>query len=206
MSPFLSTRRVFLQSALSLAAYSKESKPWNIVFILADDLGWSDLPAYGGDFAETPNIDRLAASGLRMTQAYSASPVCSPTRASILTGKAPARLGMTTWHESAASPPRDRRLIPPVAEENLPLSEKTLSKLLHEKGYRTAHIGKWHLGTAGYYPEAHGFDVNIGESFWGAPETYFYPYRGQHHFNEYRYVPHLELGKPGEYLTDRLTD
>ncbi len=182
------------------------SKP-NIIFILADDLGWADLGAYGADLHETPNLDRLARQGVRFDHAYSASPVCSPTRASIHTGKHPARLQMTIWRESARTPPLKNRLVPPVVEENLPLSEITLAEVLRDNGYRTAHVGKWHLGNAEHYPEAHGFDVNIGGSVWGAPQTFFYPYRGSRLYGgEYRYVPGLAGGKPGEYLTDRLTN
>ena len=124
-----------------------------------------------------------------------------------MTGKHPARLHMTIWRESAAHPPRNRKLIPPIAVEDLPHEETTLAEVLHEAGYLTAHVGKWHLGGAAYYPETHGFDVNVGGSLWGAPQTFFYPYSGAGTFgSEFRYVPHLEFGSPGEYLTDRLTD
>ena len=183
-----------------------ESKP-NLLLIVADDLGWSDLGCYGADLHETPNLDRFAEQGVRFTQAYSASPVCTPTRASILTGKHPARLRMTIWHEAAANPPQDKPLIPPVAVGNLPLEETTLAEALREAGYRTAHFGKWHLGAATHYPENQGFDLNVGGTLWGAPPTFFYPYRGLFgSIKEPRYVPRLEGGKPGEYLTDRLTD
>ncbi len=181
-------------------------RPWNIVFILADDLGWSDLGCYGADLHETPNLDRLAARGVRFTDAYAAS-VCSPTRASIMTGKHHARLHVTVWYESAASPPRNRRLLPPVTVANLPHEEVTLAEVFQGAGHLTALVGKWHLGDARYYPETQGFDVNVGGTFWGAPQTFFFPYRGAGAFgSEFRYVPHLEMGKPGEYLTDRLTD
>lgn len=178
----------------------------NIVLILADDLGWSDLGCYGADLHETPHLDRLAGEGLRFTDAYTA-PVCSPTRASLMTGKHYARLHMTTWYEASQDPPRDRRLIPPVTVGNLPHSETTIAKRLQAAGYLTALVGKWHLGDAIHYPETHGFDVNIGGTLWGAPNTHFYPYRGSGRFGgEFRYVPHLEGGHAGEYLTDRLTD
>ena len=104
--------------------------PMNVVFILADDLGWADLHCYGSEYHETPNLDRLAESGVRFTQAYSASPVCTPTRASIMTGKHPARLHMTIWHEAAPNPPKNRKMIPPVAVANLPLGEYTLAEAL----------------------------------------------------------------------------
>ncbi len=178
----------------------------NIVIILVDDLGWSDLACYGADLHETPNIDRLAAEGVRFTDAYSASPVCSPTRASIMTGKHPARLHMTIWHEGSLEAVRDRELIPPQTVANLPHSEVTVAEVLKNDGYATAHVGKWHLGAAGYYPETQGFDVNIGGTFWGAPPTFFYPYRGAFGSRrELRYVPGLTGGRKGEYLTDRLT-
>lgn len=188
-------------------AFGQGRRKWNFVFFLADDLGWSDLGVYGADLQETPNLDRFAAGAMRFTQAYAASPVCSPTRASIMTGKHPARLGMTIWHEGAVSPPRDRKLLPAPSVENLPLAEITIAEVLRDAGYATGHIGKWHLGTAPFYPEAQGFDINIGGTFWGAPNTYRYPFRGWGRGRqEFRYVPGLGAGKPGDYLTDRLTD
>jgi arylsulfatase A len=177
----------------------------NIVFLLADDLGWSDTAVYGGDLVNTPNLTRLAKSGVRFTNAYSAAPVCSPSRASLLTGKYPARLHMTTWYEASQAPPTNKKLIPPTTVGDLPLSETTIAEVLQSNGYLTAHIGKWHLGSAGYYPENQGFDIDIGATFWGAPSTHFYPYKGTYWDGEPRYVPHLEWGKPGEYLADRLT-
>jgi len=178
----------------------------NFVFILVDDLGWADLGCYGADLHETPNIDRLARQSVRFTDAYAAAPVCTPTRASIMTGKAPARLNMTIWHEASANPPQHRKVIPPVVEGNLPQEEVTVAEVLHDAGYRTMHVGKWHLGDAAHYPENQGFDVNIGGSFWGCPATFFHPYRGRFGRDELRYVPGLHGGRTGEYLTDRLTD
>ncbi len=185
-------------------AAEKRSVP-NIVIILADDLGWSDLACYGSTVHETPHLDRLAQRAVRFTDAYAAAPVCSPTRASLMTGKFPARLHITIWRESAKEPPRNRRLLPPVTVADLPHSETTIAKRFQAAGYLTALVGKWHLGDAAHYPETHGFDVNIGGTQWGCPATYFYPYRGVFD-REYRYVPHLEFGREGEYLTDRLTD
>jgi len=180
--------------------------PLNVVFILADDLGWSDLGCYGADLHETPHIDRLAREGVRFTQAYAMS-VCSPSRAALLTGRHPARLHMTTWREAASSPPRDYKLVPPRTVGDLPTSELTLAKRLKEAGYYTFHVGKWHLGDAEHSPETLGFDLNIGGTHWGAPATYFYPFRGPSGTSrEFRYVPGLGPGKPGDYLTDRLTD
>ncbi len=183
------------------------AQPPNIVLILADDLGWADLGCYGSDLHLTPNIDALARNGMRFSQAYSASPVCSPTRASILTGKHPARLGMTIWREGSLAPPdRKRALIPPPSVPDLPPSEITLAEALKQRGYLTAMVGKWHLGDADHAPQSNGFDINIGGTHWGAPQTFFYPYSGSKRFGgEFRYVPGLEFGREGEYLTDRLT-
>ncbi len=195
---------VLLISALAASAGLAAERP-NIVLIVADDLGWSDLACYGSDFHETPRIDGLASEGVRFTQAYAASPVCSPTRASILTGRHPARLKMTIWREAARTRGR-RKLLEPLVLDSLPLSERTLAEILHDHGYYTAHIGKWHLGRAEAYPQPHGFDVNIGGTLWGAPQTFFYPFRGDQYFRDWRYVPDLEPSQPGDYLTDRLTD
>jgi arylsulfatase A-like enzyme len=211
------SRRTFLKYAcgiagaafVSPAALCKDEpqRRVNIVFILVDDLGWADVGCYGSDLHETPNIDALARQGMRFTDAYAAAPVCSPTRASILTGKYPARLHMTIWYESSASPPRNRKLIPPVTQGNMPHEQVTIAEVLKKAGYLTAHVGKWHLGNASHYPETQGFDVNIGGTFWGAPTTFFYPYGGPSRWGgEFRYVPDLDFGHEGEYLTDRLTD
>ncbi len=201
----MNRRQFFFSAASALAAPAR--RPLNFVFFLADDLGWADTTPYGSDLHETPNLERLARESVRFTHAYAAGPVCSPTRASIHTGKCPARLGITIWRESARTPPRNRRLIPPMVEENLAHSEASIAKILRQAGYLNAHVGKWHLGNAEHYPETHGFDVNIGGTVWGAPATFFWPYSGgQLYGGEYRYVPGLQGGKPGEYLTDRLTD
>lgn len=191
--------------AFSCVALADEGLP-NVVFILADDLGWGDLGCYGADLHQTPHLDRLAREGVRFTQAY-AMPVCSPTRASILTGRHAARLHLTIWREGALEPPHDQPLIPPSAIADLPTSEVTLAEVLKEAGYLTFHVGKWHLGDAAHSPETQGFDLNIGGTHWGAPATYFYPFSGPYGSSrEFRYVPGLGLGKPGDYLDDRLTD
>lgn len=178
----------------------------NIVFILADDMGWTDLGCYGADLYETPHIDKLAGNGVRFTDAY-AMPVCSPTRAALMTGRHAARVPMTIWSEGSLKGPQNRKLLQADSLHSLPHSETTLAKYLQQAGYLTALVGKWHLGDADHYPETHGFDVNIGGTHWGAPQTFWWPYRGTGRFGpQYRYVPHLEFGSPGEYLTDRLTD
>jgi len=170
----------------------------NLVLILIDDLGWRDLGCYGSDFYETPNLDRLAAEGMSFTDAYAACPVCSPTRASILTGKYPATVGVTDWIDwGFGIHPCRGRLIDAPYINRLPLEEKSLAGALKEGGYNTWHVGKWHLGGDPYLPENHGFEANIGGCHWGSPHNgYFSPYD----------IPGLENGPLGEYLTDRLTD
>ena len=124
------------------------NKP-NIIFILTDDLGWRDLGCYGSDFYETPNLDRLAAEGLTFTDAYASCPVCSPTRASILTGKYPATVNVTDWIDSEkwVHPARGKLIDAPYID-HLPLAETCLAEALKEGGYHTWHVGKWHLGQA----------------------------------------------------------
>ena len=191
---------VFLFSLLPLVvlAAPESAKPParpNLVFILADDLGWSDLGCYGSTFYETPHLDQLAAKGMRFTDAYAACSVCSPTRASILTGKYPARLHLTDWLPGRPDRP-DQKLKRPVILDHLPLEEVTLARALREGGYRTGFIGKWHLGGPDFFPEKQGFDLNVGGCAQGSPPSYFSPYR----------IPRLTDGPKGEYLTDRLTD
>ena len=167
----------------------------NFLFILVDDLGWSELGSYGSRLAETPNLDRLAASGIRFTDAYASCPVCSPTRASIMTGKYPARLNITDW--IPGSDPKDKKLLGTVDREELPLEEKTIAEALREHGYKTFFAGKWHLGSDGFFPEDQGFDINQGGHHIGQPPGgYYSPYSN----------PKLEDGPEGEYLPDRLTD
>lgn len=183
----------------------------NFVFILVDDLGWTDLGCFGSDLHETPNLDRFANESMRFTNAYSAAPLCSPTRAALMTGKHPARLNMTTWFENSGihEPNENQKLISPTTIGNLPLNEYSLVKAFKDAGYFTAHVGKWHLGDAVHFPEAHGFDINIGCTAWGAPLSYWYPFKGQRNANEYRFIAGLEdLSGNNEntYLTDRLTD
>lgn len=161
-------------------------------------MGWKDIGCYGSSFYETSNLDRLAAEGMLFTDAYAACPVCSPSRASIMSGKYPAALGVTDWIDNSGNfhPCRGKLIDAPYIKQ-LPLEEKSVAKALKEGGYNTWHVGKWHLGKRPYYPENHGFDVNIGGCFWGHPNTgYFSPYG----------IETLEEGPDGEYLTDRLTD
>ncbi|MFP4378097.1 MAG: sulfatase [Spirochaetales bacterium] len=169
----------------------------NILFIMIDDLGWRDVSCFGSEFYETPNVDALAAEGMRFTDAYASCPVCSPTRASILAGKYPATLGLTNYIDWRYDlHPRKSRLIDAPYIRHLPHSEKTLATSFKESGYDTCHVGKWHLGGPDFYPDRHGFDENIGGCEWGMPMNgYFAPWG----------ISTLEEGKPGEYLTDRLT-
>jgi len=166
----------------------------NILFILIDDMGWKDLACTGSEFYETPNIDRLAREGMRFTDAYAAAPVCSPTRASLMSGKYPARLGVTNYIGAGTE---KGKVIGTPYVPYLSRDETSVAKALLEEGYRTLHVGKWHLGGQTHLPEEHGFEVNVGGGHWGAPkEGYFSPYG----------MPFLEDGPEGEYLTDRLTD
>lgn len=172
------------------AAGKRAEKKLNFVFFLIDDMGWKDLGCYGSTFYETPNIDSLAAEGMRFTDAYAACPVCSPTRASIMTGKYPARLNLTDYLVGK----RRGKLIPADYIRYLPLEEVTIAEALKKAGYDTCYIGKWHLGWL-RNPEKQGFDVNIGNRG-GAAVSYFAPYRSTI----------LKDSPKGEYLTDRLTD
>jgi arylsulfatase A-like enzyme len=170
------------------------SKP-NILFILVDDLGWKDLGCFGSSFYETPNIDRLAGMGARFTQAYAAHPVCSPTRAAIMTGKHPTRLKITDW--IPGQNPKGKKLVGPSDRHALPLGEITIAEALKKQGYKTFFAGKWHLGDQGFFPEDQGFDINKGGHHKGSPPGgYYAPYNN----------PKLEDGPEGEHLTDRLTD
>ncbi len=182
----------------------------NIVVIMADDLGWRDLHCYGNERIDTPHLDQLAREGMRFTDAYAASPVCSPTRAAMMTGQAPARLRLTNHAPGHADgfSLEDSDLAEAENVRNLALSYVTIAERLREANYATAHVGKWHLS---YYPrkedptgenemrlrpEHQGFDLNIGGCDRGGPPSYFSPYR----------IPALEDGEEGEYLPERLAD
>ena len=187
------TRRGFLAGAAASLAAQQRTPP-NFLFILVDDMGWRDLGCQGSAYYETPNIDRLASQGMRFTNAYAACPVCSPTRASILTGKYPARLGLTDWIPGRAQWATSRLLKPQFRQE-LPLEEVTIAEALAPLGYASASIGKWHLGGVGFEPEKQGFGLNVAGTQRGAPQSYFGPFS----------LPNLEGGSKEEYLTDRLT-
>lgn len=171
---------------------SERNRQPSFVFFLVDDLGWMDIGANGSSFYETPNIDQLADEGVRFTQAYAGSPVCSPTRASILTGKNPARIHLTQWIGGPGNPDYER---------NLPLDEVLFPELLKEAGYKNIFLGKWHLNNrrneGTHWPDKHGFDINVAGHFRGGlyiKNKYFSPWD----------IPNLENGPDGEYITDRL--
>ena len=185
---------------------AQEQKP-NVLLILCDDLGWADLGCYGADLHETPALDQLAANAIRFTQAYSAAPVCSPTRAALMTGLHPAKIPITIWSEGATKPDQSRKLLPGFSLDHLPQRYETLAEKLGKQGYRTALVGKWHLGDGDNAPETQGFEINVGGTRWGAPPTFFWPFKNNTRFrNEFRYVPGLDFGKQGDFLTDQLTD
>ena len=145
---------------------AKSAQP-NFVFFLVDDLGWMDLGCYGSAYHETPNIDALAKSGVRFTNAYAASPVCSPTRAAIMTGQYPSRVDITDWIPGANA--KNPKLIAPEDRDNLALNEVTLAESFRDKGYQTFYAGKWHLGDEGHLPQDQGFDINKGGHHKGSP-------------------------------------
>jgi arylsulfatase A-like enzyme len=190
----LASGLLVLAGPLAVAA-AQNTRP-NIVFILADDLGITDIGAYGAKFYETPNIDRLFADGMRFTNAYTPVSICSPARASVMTGRHPLKLGMWNHHH------------------HMPPDSVTVAHRLKDAGYATWHVGKWHCGgpASNTLPQQMGFDVNIaGWEAW-APATYFWPYKRDRNRPIEKVptrsrVPGLEEGgREGEYLTDRVTD
>jgi len=180
--------------------FSAETKSKaNVLFILVDDLGCMDIGANNpGSFYETPNIDSLARRGMRFTSGYAACPVCSPTRASLMTGRYPQRVGVTDYI-GAAQPERwkrDTRLLPAGYSMKLGLEETTMAEAFRQEGYKTFFAGKWHLGPKGFWPGDQGFEINKGGCGAGMPKSYFSPYGN----------PMLEDGPAGEHLPDRLAD
>ena len=192
----------FLLPALVLLAsvlHAAPRKP-NVVFFLADDFGQRDPGSYGSTFYETPNLDRLAREGARFTNAYAACPVCSPTRASIMTGQWPQRTGITDYIGAPLTPEqwkRNTKLRPAPYADRLALETPTLAKAMKAAGYATFFAGKWHLGPEGWLPTDQGFDINMGGHAGGGP------YGGKKYFSPYgnRYLPD---GPEGEHLPDRL--
>ena len=183
-----------------LLSFKVLSKP-NVLFILIDDMGWMDLGCQGNKNLHTPNIDNLAKEGMRFTDAYAPAPVCSPTRAAIITGQSPARLQITNHlpHQDRFTP-KGSKLLPAKMFNHLSLESETLAeRLKKDANYATAFIGKWHLYTGRdkkYNPLNQGFDINIGGCSYGGPPTFFDPYR----------IDFLPDRKEGEYLPYRLAD
>lgn len=182
------------QSCTSDKIKPQSEKP-NVIFFLVDDLGWRDVGCFGSSFYETPNIDRLASEGMKFTNAYSTCHVSSPTRASIMTGRYPASINLTDWLPGRGNHPF-QKLLNNVTNQQLPMNEETVAETLRNNGYKTAIIGKWHVGMGEYGPMKRGFDMHIPSQYEiGWPKSYHYPFN----MNGYE-------GNPGEYLTDRLTD
>jgi arylsulfatase A-like enzyme len=184
----------------------KEANHPNIIFFLVDDMGWMDCTVNGSQYYETPNIERLAKRGIVFTNAYAANPLCSPTRASIMTGKYPHRFHLTT--PAGHLPPNPdvplmkengaawNKVVCPDSRTFMPLEEFTIAEALKTEGYTTAHMGKWHLGHEAYWPEHQGFDLNIAGGNYPGPPSYFSPYKNVK----------LPDGPEKEYITDRLTN
>ena len=186
----------FLNMLLFYSMTTHADKQTNFLFFLVDDMGWADIGANGSKFHETPHIDRLAKSGMRFTQGYAAGSVCSPTRASIMTGKHPVRVDITDWIPGQSNRPSNP-LLHPEDQHSLPLKEVTIAEALKQHGYQTFFAGKWHLGKEGEWPTDQGFDINIGGHHRGSPPGgYYAPWTN----------PALKAKKEGEYLTERLTD
>ncbi len=187
-------------------ALAQDAPRPNLVFIMADDLGWRDLGVYGSDFYETPHLDRLAARGLRFTNAYAASPLCSPTRASVLTGQYPGRIGMTAPHghlpkvvlKASPSPAAEPkyRATSNISVSRLANEYRTYAEDLRDAGYATAFLGKWHLGFDPYIPENQGFDFVVGGGGYPGPRSFLSPYN----------MPEIPDGPAGEHISDRMVD
>ncbi len=202
--------RLLVFSFIFVYFSSLAEKPLNVVFFLIDDLGWMDIGANGSNYYKTPHIDQLAREGVRFTNGYAACNVCSPTRAAIMAGKYPARLLLTQWLPSGRWDAEKNKLQEARYLSNLPLEEFTVAEALREGGYKTAFMGKWHLGPLPYYyPEHQGFDINVAGRDYGAPGSYWYPFEGSWR------IPTTDLkvfkespieGKEGDYLTDRLME
>ncbi len=173
----------------------------NIIMIVADDMGWHDLAVYGNDFIETPHLDSLANAGVRFTDAYAAAPLCSPSRAAIMTGLHPITVDITEHiHGNRPAGPKQKLQTPPIAQ-NLDLEYRTIAEMLKDQGYTTGFIGKWHLGGGKHEPQHQGFDMNIAGSYNGLPSSFFYP------FFRMGEKPEIQNdSQEGDYLTDVLTD
>ena len=190
-------RAILVLLFCSVLSATAAEKP-NFVFFLVDDLGWADVGVNGSKFHETPHIDALAESGMRFTNGYAAASICSPTRASIMTGRHPVRVNITDWIPGQdVDPKRGDRFLKVEDTNELALSEVTIAEVLKQAGYATFFAGKWHLGDEGHWPEDQGFEINIGGHDRGSPPGgYYAPWKN----------PRLEAKEKGEYLTERLTE
>jgi arylsulfatase A-like enzyme len=187
-------RILFIFPLIALSVTAK--KKTNFVFFLVDDMGMMDLGTYGSTFHETPNIDKLAKTGMKFNYGYAACPVCSPTRASIMTGRHPVRVDITDWIPGSSNNKKNK-LLHPEDRDNLALEEITIAEELKGHGYQTFFAGKWHLGNEGHWPTDQGFDINIGGHHRGSPPGgYYSPWTN----------PVLKSKKKDEYLTERLTE
>ena len=196
----------YLLFTISLMNCQSPKQLPNFLIILVDDLGSQDVGCYGQEYIQTPNMDQLSQDGMQWTNAYSACPVCSPSRAALLTGKSTASVHFT-GHITAIGKhryPENSRIFPPDDLMYLPHEEILISEALKPLGYKSINIGKWHVGHEGYYPTDQGFDENIGGWTHGSPPSHFYPYKSEKKWNAS--IPTLHGGNEGEYLTDRLTD
>jgi arylsulfatase A-like enzyme len=184
--------------------HNQSNRKPNIVFILVDDMGWKDLGTYGSTFYETPNIDKLASKGMKFTDAYASSTVCSPSRSSIMTGQYPTRTGITDWivgRQNTRGPEPTQKLLPPEFAFNLAPSEITIAQALKNHGYITFYAGKWHLGLKpSSWPKAEGFDYNYGG--WAAGNPWDFGMGG--YFSPWN-NPKLKNASKGTFLTDYLT-
>jgi arylsulfatase A-like enzyme len=197
--------------------FGQKTEEFNVLIIHVDDLGWADIGILGSDYYDTPSIDQLAAAGMLFTHSYAAAAICSPSRAALMTGKYPARIGITDWiyarfqgtgttglaGEYAENP--GQPLLTPKNQGFLPLEELTLAERMKGLGYTTFHVGKWHLGGEGMYPEDQGFDFNFGGNDLGQPPSYFDPYEPATPTPFYE-LNRVEPRAAGEFLTDREGD
>ncbi len=205
---------------MAVASAQSAEKPLNFIVILVDDMGWMDLSCQGGDFYRTPNVDRLANEGMRFTNAYAACAVCSPTRAAVQTGRYPARTGVTDWIRARfqrgdiGTPEKNpldyvggknKKFLCPPNPYWLEHDEITIAEALKTAGYKSAHIGKWHLGDEAWYPPGQGYDVNKGGCDYGQPPSYFDPFNQPKNKNKMirEGIPNLPGRKPGQFLTHR---
>jgi arylsulfatase A len=186
--------------SLKKSTAQQTQQKYNIILIVADDLGRNDITPYGNTFIETPRLMAMANEGIKFTSGYAAAPLCSPTRASIITGNNPARINLTEHLHGYAPAGPNQKLVTPKIETGLPPQLTTIPEVLNEHGYTTAHFGKWHLGAGATSPAASGFKLVYGGGAEGLPNSFFYPF-----FNGKPYPKLLADTKEGDYLDDALT-